>query len=157
MVILLTKKVNVSFIITFELTENFGLILCSLLQLLHYILKGFCPHYSNRWWGFMFRNARGVHPYILCLNYMMFPVGLEAPPPLIWGSVLIYLRLSKNGCCSISDNLSCFHTMKHTQVIPKLPLSSIDIMKHIFVILSSGIKQNCNYLAQKKEVGSCQK
>ena len=28
-------------------------------------------------------------------------------PPLFWGCVLLYLRLPKGGCCSISDDLSC--------------------------------------------------
>ena len=29
-------------------------------------------------------------------------------PPLFWGSVLLYLRSPKGGCCSVSDDLSCF-------------------------------------------------
>ena len=35
------------------------------------------------------------------------PVGIVVPP-LILGSVLLYLWSPKGGCCSISDDLSCF-------------------------------------------------
>ena len=30
------------------------------------------------------------------------------PPPLFWGWILLILRSPKGGCCSISDDLSCF-------------------------------------------------
>ena len=30
------------------------------------------------------------------------------PPPLFWGGVLLNLRSPRGGCCSISDDLSCF-------------------------------------------------
>ena len=29
------------------------------------------------------------------------------PPPLIWGSVLLYMRSPKGGCCPLYDDLSC--------------------------------------------------
>ena len=36
------------------------------------------------------------------------PVGfVPTPTPLIWGSVMFYLRSPKGGCSSISDDLSC--------------------------------------------------
>ena len=53
----------------------------------------------------MFRNGRRVHRFILCRSYMMFPLVLY---PLFWGCVLPYLRSPKGGCCSISDDLSCY-------------------------------------------------
>ena len=43
--------------------------------------------------------------FLLCLNYMMFPLVLW--PLLILDSVLLYLRSPKGGCCLISDDLSC--------------------------------------------------
>ena len=36
------------------------------------------------------------------------PVGFVPPPPLFWGWILLILRSPKGGCCSISDDLSCF-------------------------------------------------
>ena len=30
------------------------------------------------------------------------------PPPLFWGWIFLILRSPKGGCCSISDDLSCF-------------------------------------------------
>ena len=36
---------------------------------------------------------------------MVFPLVLF---PLFWGCVLLYLRSPKGGCCSISDDFSCF-------------------------------------------------
>ena len=62
--------------------------------------------------------AKWVMKTLLCCNYYFIasllslsklydvPVGF-VPPPLFWGSVLLYLRLPKSGCCSISDDLSC--------------------------------------------------
>ena len=46
-----------------------------------------------------------MHRFIFCLNYMMFPFFFVLP--LFWGSVMLYLRSPKGGCCSISDDLSC--------------------------------------------------
>ena len=37
----------------------------------------------------------------------MFPLVLYLPPPLFWGSVLLYMRSPKGGCCSIADDLTC--------------------------------------------------
>ena len=48
--------------------------------------------------GIIFRNVHRVHRFILCLNYMMFPL---VPSPLL------YLRSPNGGCCTISDDLSC--------------------------------------------------
>ena len=36
------------------------------------------------------------------------PVGFVLPPALFWGWILLILRSPKGGCCSISDDLSCF-------------------------------------------------
>ena len=58
-------------------------------------------------WGIIFRNGRRVHRFILCQNYMMFLLILY-PPPLFWGWILLILRSPKGGCCSISDDLSCW-------------------------------------------------
>ena len=73
-----------------------------LVQLLHYILN--CIHLEWRWlfgpfrymwiqtvrskllaswWGIIFRNVRRVHRFILCQNYMMFPLVLNPPPPIL--------------------------------------------------------------------------
>ena len=37
----------------------------------------------------------------------MFPLVLH--PPLFWGCVVLYLRSQKGGCCSISNDMSCFY------------------------------------------------
>ena len=39
----------------------------------------FCLNYKHLWWWIIFRNDRRVHRFILCQNYMMFPLVL--PPP----------------------------------------------------------------------------
>ena len=36
-----------------------------------------------------------------------------SPPPLIWGSALLYLRSPKGGCYSISEDLSCSSNKKY--------------------------------------------
>ena len=53
-----------------------------------------------------------MHRFILCQSYMMSRWFCN-PPPLIWGCVLLYLRLPRGGCCSISDDLSC--SFKHSK------------------------------------------
>ena len=43
-------------------------------------------------------------------SYIPYKKFLLWPPPLIWGSVLLYLRSPKGGCYSTSDDLSlCFN------------------------------------------------
>ena len=52
------------------------------------------------------------------------------PPPLFWGSVLLYLRSPKGGCCSISDDLPCSHKLLrvHLSILClKSPLEQRDI------------------------------
>ena len=50
-----------------------------------------------------------VHRFILCQNYMMFPLVCNAPPPYFEA---VYCLICGHqgvvhGCCSISDDLSC--------------------------------------------------
>ena len=53
---------------------------------------------------FIFRNGRRVHRFILC-EIIWCPRWVCTLPFL--DCVLLYLRSSKGGCCSISDYLSC--------------------------------------------------
>ena len=43
---------------------------------------------------------------ILCQNFMMLPLVLYPPPPILRLCIAL-LRSPKGGCCSISDDLSC--------------------------------------------------
>ena len=52
--------------------------------------------------------AHGDDPGLLFSWLYDVPVGFVAP--LFWGWILLILRSPKGGCCSISDDLSCFHT-----------------------------------------------
>ena len=61
--------------------------------------------------GIIFRNGRRVHRFILCQNYLMFPLVLY-PLPLTGGSELLYLRSRKGGCSPISDNLYCSYSCR---------------------------------------------
>ena len=102
---------------------------CTLVQLLHYILK--CIHlelhhlfgpfrcmFKQTVWliskllASLMRNyypkrSSGEPLHIMSKLYDV-PVGLVTPL-LIWGCVLLSLRSPKGGCCSISDDLSCVY------------------------------------------------
>ena len=100
------------------------------MQLLHYILN--CIHLE---WRSLFgplrymliQTVRFIVLIISIPDEELFPettVGCTAsyfvkiiwcsgwfctpPPRLFWGCVLLYLRSPKGGCCSISDDLSCY-------------------------------------------------
>ena len=64
-------------------------------------------NYVHPWWGIIFREVRRVHRFILFKTFMMFPMILCRPLPLLWGSVLLCLQSPEGGCCSISDDMSC--------------------------------------------------
>ena len=53
------------------------------------------------------RKLRLVHfcLYVSPSNFRMHP--LVTPPPLNWGSVLLYLLSPNGGCCLISDDFTC--------------------------------------------------
>ena len=57
------------------------------------------------------------------------------PPPLICGSVLLNLRSPEDGCCSISDNLSCSSISKSV----KKWLQIFSTKRHIWELLKFGI------------------
>ena len=75
-------------------------------------------------WGIIFRNVRQVHRFILCLNYMMFPLVLYSH--LFWGSTLLYLLSPKGGFCSIWDNLSC---SCHNDFVCKIWIFLTDVLR----------------------------
>ena len=52
------------------------------------------------------------------------------PPPLIWGSVLLYLQWSKGGCCSISDYLFCSFAV----VVRQYPVPDLKSCKMIYLV-----------------------
>ena len=105
---------------------------CTLVQLLHYISTSFLNDVT--YWSFKIPymlmllkipNVRGGGLSKLLASLMRnyfpklpsgaplhtssklydSPVGFVAP--FIWGIVLLYLRLPKGGCCSISDDSFC--------------------------------------------------
>ena len=91
-------------------------LLSTLVQLLHYILK--CNHFGMTTGFFLellsslIRNyfpkrTSGAPLYTLSKLYDA-PVVFVSPP-LFWGSVLLYLRSPRGGCCSLSDDLSCYY------------------------------------------------
>ena len=56
------------------------------------------------WGGIIFRNVRRVRPFILCLNYVMFPLVLYSPS---LRQCIAIFPVAEGGCCSISDDVSC--------------------------------------------------
>ena len=87
MVIPHTKKVNGSFILHFEFTESFGLILlyvdkcnfCISLKSNPFRIdkcKGFWPKLLASLIRYYFPKCTSVHRFILCLNYIMFTLVL---------------------------------------------------------------------------------
>ena len=84
-----------------------------------------------------------MHRFILCQNYMMFPLVLY--PTLFYGCVLLYLRSPKGYCYSISDDVSCsskgitylvfycdlVYKLRRVKCVQNSISSSSEIVKHI--------------------------
>ena len=84
------------------------------INLLHYfkaILEWWLLEFLSKLLASLMRNYFPERPSGAPLHTLSklydVPVGFVTPPPLIWGSVLLYMRSLKDGCCSISDELSC--------------------------------------------------
>ena len=100
----------------FKLTESFG---CTSVQLLHYIL--YILEFLSKLLASLMRIYFPKWPSGSPLNTLSklydVPVGFVAPP-LIWGSILLYMRSPMCGCCSISDDLSCSCSCSATGWLP---------------------------------------
>ena len=109
---------------------------------------------NDSYWGFlskllasMMRNyfpkrASGAPLHTLSKSYDV-PVGFVAPSPLNWGNSLLYLRSPKGGCCSVSDDWSCFCThptgvllLWHiSQSVGSLPIPTLYTHNHSWRVL----------------------
>ena len=106
--------------------QSLNTVWCTLVQLLHYILK--CIYLEWRWlfgpfiymliklfgwlsklFASLVRNYFPKRPSGAPLHTLskLYDVPVAFATPLFWGCVLLYLRSPKGGCCSISDDLSC--------------------------------------------------
>ena len=56
-------------------------------------LFGFLSKLLAPWWGITFRNSRQVHRFILCLNYMMFPLVCSPIPRNVYCLICDHRRV----------------------------------------------------------------
>ena len=89
-------------------------LLSTFVQLLYYILK--CNYFWMTIVSFFVKiiyipdEELFSETYFGCtasLFVLLYDVPVGFVSPLFWDSVLLYLRSSKDGCCSISDDLPC--------------------------------------------------
>ena len=113
---------------TFDLLEIFWLILCNKCMYISATAALYFKMYSfgmtlviicyyklfgllSKWLSSLMRNYFPKRPSGAPLPYFVKIIWCSRwfcnPPPLFWGSVLLYLRSPTDGCCSISDDLSC--------------------------------------------------